>query len=117
MLRNTHVFRVGLLPFPARAAMIGVLALLGLAVAGLRGPSGATQSQADDRPGKRCTQVPRKTGPRGSASTFDLSLLPAETKMVLALQPALLLEARGTQIARSLDSIGHQPQGSFCDPA
>ena len=38
MLRNTHVFRTQSLPVPVRAGMIGTLALLGLAVAGLRGP-------------------------------------------------------------------------------
>ena len=84
-------FRTGSLPVAARAAMIGMLAVLGLAVAGLRGPAGQAQSQAQTRPGG-ADQASGRDGPRGNAAPLDLSLLPAETKMLLALQPAALLE-------------------------
>jgi Protein of unknown function (DUF1559)/BlaR1 peptidase M56 len=91
MLKTTRVFRTGLLPAPIRAGMIGLLALLGLAVAGLRGPAGATQSQAETVP-TDAGQVPPQGGPRGNAGSFDFSLLPAETKMLLAVQPTAFLE-------------------------
>jgi hypothetical protein len=92
MLKNSHVFRIGPLPFPARAIMIGMLASLGLAVAGLRGPVGVTQLQAEIVPAE-ASQVSRDRGKGASASTFDFSLLPAETKMVLAVHSAALLES------------------------
>jgi beta-lactamase regulating signal transducer with metallopeptidase domain len=47
MLKTTRAFPAGLLSVPVRAAMTLLLASLGLAVAGLRGPTGATRSQAE----------------------------------------------------------------------
>jgi beta-lactamase regulating signal transducer with metallopeptidase domain len=91
MLRNTHVFRTGSLPARARAATIGILALIGLAVAGLRGPTGQAQSLAQTIPGEG-GQAAGQGGSRGNSASLDLSLLPAETKALIALKPAALLE-------------------------
>ncbi len=85
MLRNNHVFRTQSLPVFIRAGMIGTLALLGLAVAGVRGPAEGTRSFAqtvDQGIGQAVS---------GNASSFDLSLLPAETKMMLAIHTAPLV--------------------------
>jgi hypothetical protein len=91
MLRKTHVLRTGIPPVSARAGTIGVLALLGLAVAGLRGPTGPTrlQAQTQERNGRQALE---QRIARDGALSLDLSLLPAETKMFFALQPAVLLE-------------------------
>lgn len=91
MLRNTQVFRTGMLPVRARAAMIGTLAFVGLAVAGLRGPTGHAQSLAQASNGA-VAQVSDQSGSRKTTPPLDLSLFPAETKMLIALQPAALLE-------------------------
>jgi hypothetical protein len=91
MLRNTHVFRTGSLPARARAATIGILGLIGLIVAGLRGPTGQAQSLAEAR-SREALQAARQEGSRASSSSLDLSLLPAETKLLIALKPAALLE-------------------------
>jgi Protein of unknown function (DUF1559)/BlaR1 peptidase M56 len=102
MLRNSNVFGIRPLPFPARAAMFGMLAALGLAVAGLRGPAGPMRLQAESVRAEG-GRVSRQEGPRGNAGTFDFSLLPAETKMVLAVQAAALLEtAEAKALVRSM---------------
>ena len=111
MLRNTRVLRTGMLPFSARAGTIGMLASLGLAVAGLRGPAGPTQLQA------QTLQAATRPDARGQASTpsLDLSLLPAETKMLIALEPAALARARREQIAGT--HVAGGPALEVCHPA
>ena len=63
MLRNTHVFRIGVLPARARAATIGLLAFVGLAVAGLRGPTSQAQSSVQGIEGETA-QVVGQNGSR-----------------------------------------------------
>jgi hypothetical protein len=82
MLRNTQVFRFGVLPARARAATIGSLAFVGLAVAGLRGPASQAQSPLKAEGAQAASQ----NGVRGSSRAFDLSLVPAETKMLVTLK-------------------------------
>ena len=91
MLRNNHVFRIGVLPAPARAATIGLLGFVGFAVAGMRGPISQAQSSAQGTAGETA-QVAVQNGLRGTAPSLDVSLLPAETKLLFALKPAALLE-------------------------
>ncbi len=91
MLRNTRVLPTGILPVSARAGTIGALALVGLAVAGLRGPSGPTQLQAQTQQ-TESRPAPEQNNPRDGRRSLDLSFLPAETKMLFALQPSILLE-------------------------
>ncbi len=91
MLRNTQVFRTGSLPARARAATIGILALIGLAVAGLRGPTGQAQTLKATIPGEG-GQALAQGGAAGNYPSLDVSLLPAETKLLIALKPAALLE-------------------------
>jgi hypothetical protein len=90
MLKNTKAPRFRPLSFPARAALIGTLALLALTVAGLRGPARAMNSQSDAI-GAEIGNGSSQDGSRGNAGSFDLSFLPAETRMFLAVQPASLL--------------------------
>jgi prepilin-type processing-associated H-X9-DG protein len=115
MLKNTQVFPTRSLPAAARAGMIGLLALLGLAVAGLRGPSssalalaGTIEPHAGQALGQEAT--------RGTSGSLDLSLLPAETKLLLAFRPAALLE--NAEIKSLIGSIpqGANPTTSFVVP-
>jgi hypothetical protein len=92
-----------------------LLASLGLAVAGLRGPTGATRSQAETVQAE-AGQGSRQGAPRGSAGSFDVSLIPAETKMVVAVQPAALLERDEVRsLLRSIQE-GPNPQTPFVIP-
>jgi beta-lactamase regulating signal transducer with metallopeptidase domain len=91
MLRNTQFIQTGVLPARARAAMIGLLGFVGFAVAGLRGPASQAQSNVQAIEGESA-QVAGQNGSRANAPSLDLSLLPAETRLFFALQPAALLE-------------------------
>jgi beta-lactamase regulating signal transducer with metallopeptidase domain len=91
MLRNTNAPRFRPLSFPARAALIGTLAALALVVAGLRGPVRAMHYQSEAT-GAEIGNGSLQGRPRGNAGSVDLSFLPAETRMFLAVRPASLLE-------------------------
>ena len=91
MLRNKRVFRIGVVQARARAATIGLLGFVGFAVAGMRGPISQAQSPLEAVQGERAG-VPGQNGSRGNARALDLSLFPAETKLLLAVQPAALLQ-------------------------
>ena len=72
-----------------RFATVGTLVSLGILIAGLRGPMAATSPAAQAAggigPGGGGQQAPAAKG------SFDLAYLPAETRMFVAVQPALLL--------------------------
>ncbi len=87
MLRDSKRIRHVGLSAPLRLATVGLLATLGVLIAGLRGPMAAP------------AQLPRPTAERatGNAASnpasqaFDLNFLPAETRMFVAMKPAALL--------------------------
>jgi hypothetical protein len=100
MLRHTNPIRHAPLPRAARLLTIGTLAVLGLLVAGLRGPGGWESARAQAQP-------PAKTdiasNPRPATEPYNLAFLPADAKMVLAVRPAALLQRR--EIRSLLDSF------------
>ena len=106
MLKNTQVFPTRSLPPAARAGMIGLLALLGLAVAGLRGPSSSAPALAGTIE-PQTGEASRQEAPRGTSGSLDLSLVPAETELLLAVRPAALLEN-----AEIKSLVGSIPQGA-----
>ncbi len=61
MLRNTKHIRPGSLPVAARVLTVGVLAALGLLVAGLRGPAGGSPVLAQDQPTSPDAQPTNRT--------------------------------------------------------
>ena len=112
MLRNTHVFRTASLPVPARAGMIGTLALLGLAVAGLRGPTG-TPSHAET------IKRDRKSGQDGPRQRRLIRPFARAGRDQDAARDAHrpLARARRDQVARSLDAAGLRSSAPFVNPA
>ena len=93
MLRTSKSLRRVSLPVGARVLTVGVLAGLGLLVAGLRGPAGGSPAQAQDQPVAR---PPVAAAPAGDES-YNLAFVPAEAKMVLAIRPGSLLRRRDVQ--------------------
>jgi hypothetical protein len=86
MLRDSKRIRHVLPSRATRSLTVGALAALGLLAAGLRGPVGHAPILAQTgQPTK-----PTAAAPRSAKSEFYLSLLPAETRVVLAVQPAAL---------------------------
>jgi hypothetical protein len=88
MLRNTSPIRHGSLSIPARVLTISALAALGLAVAGLRGPSASVTAHAELQ-----QSTPASPAVIGVDSP-NLAFVPAEAKMVLAIRPNALLKRR-----------------------
>ncbi len=89
MLRDSQSVRHVGLSTRVRFLTIGILATLGVLIAGLRGPMAAPAVQA------QTTRETTKTGGGADSNTvnqaFDLTYLPAETRMFVALRPAALL--------------------------
>jgi hypothetical protein len=88
MLRSKRPIRHSRLSTPFRLLTLAALAGLGLLVAGLRSPMAAAPRGAEQE------AVRPNPGPgdsRPAVGSFDLSLLPAETRVVLAVQPAAIL--------------------------
>jgi prepilin-type processing-associated H-X9-DG protein len=88
MLRNTHSVRHVSLSKAARLLTLGILAGLGLAVAGLRGPAAsgtALAQQATPAAG---------SNPNASTEPYNLAFLPTDAKMLIALRPRALVERR-----------------------
>ncbi len=88
MLRDSKRVRHVGLSARVRFLTVGVLAALGVLIAGLRGPVPASPVQAQTTSEKK---VPGDAGSNAANKAFDLTYLPAETRMFLALQPAALL--------------------------
>jgi prepilin-type processing-associated H-X9-DG protein len=87
MLRDSKNIR-HVLPSPAtRVLTVGALAALGLLAAGLRWVDPASV-RAQTAQHTKATAA----APRSAKGEFDLSLVPAETRMVLAVQPAALFD-------------------------
>src|SRR5262249_13136937 len=93
MLRKTKPHRRVSLPIGARVLTVGVLAAMGLLVAGLRGPAGGSPAAAQDQPVAR---GPVAAAPAGDES-YNLAFLPVDAKMVLALRAGSLLRRRDVQ--------------------
>jgi prepilin-type processing-associated H-X9-DG protein len=94
MLRNTKQIRPGSPSLATRALTIGVLAAMGLFVAGLRGPvRGMPVSPAQEQPEAQ----PEAAGPQDALQPYNLAFLPVDTKMILAIQPAGLARRRDVQ--------------------
>ena len=69
-----------------RLFTIGVLCALGLLVAGVRGPMGLTNAQAQPpQPTNRPLQTP-------THESYNLAFLPADARMIVAVRPRALLE-------------------------
>jgi len=106
MLRHTNPIRHVPLPRAARLLTIGILAILGLLVAGLRGPGGWESAQAQ-------AQAPAKTdiasGPHPVSEPYNLAFLPADAKMVVAIRPATLIRRR--EVRALLESFRQTPTG------
>jgi beta-lactamase regulating signal transducer with metallopeptidase domain len=86
MLRNTSQIRHAPLPAVARLITIAVLCALGLLVAGVRGPAGPSNAQAQPpQPAARPAQTPAN-------ESYNLAFLPADARMVVAVRPRALLE-------------------------
>jgi hypothetical protein len=88
MLRSKRPIRHASLSQPLRFVTLAALASLGLIVAGLRSPLSAARPQ---REGGSTQTTPFQAAPTITKSSFDLAYLPAETRIVLAFQPAALL--------------------------
>jgi hypothetical protein len=86
MLRDSRNVRHILHSPTMRFLTVGSLAALGLLTAGLRGPAGPMPAFAQATSGKQTTTDPS----RSAKGEFDLSLVPAETRVILAVQPAAL---------------------------
>jgi beta-lactamase regulating signal transducer with metallopeptidase domain len=69
----------------ARYLTIGVLASIGLVIAGLRGPIGPSPAQAQGQPNLRAFQGGALDSEKGP---FDLAYLPEETRLLIACRPA-----------------------------
>jgi hypothetical protein len=87
MLRNSKRVRHVLHSSTTRFFTVGFLASLGLMVAGLRGPIGPSLVQAQTTTESKAPSAAL----RSAKGAFDLSLVPAESRMILAVQPAALL--------------------------
>jgi len=88
MLRDSRRVRHVGISAPGRFLTIGVLAAFGVLIAGVRGPMAAAPVQT------QTTSEKKAAGDAGSSpavKAYDLSYLPAETRMFVALQPAALL--------------------------
>ena len=116
MLRNTKRISHASLPIAARLLTVGLLAALGLLVAGLRGPAGWSTAQAQTQP-----QVPAVDNPKTPASeSYNLAFLPADAKMVVAVRPRTSAPApRGShapgvdQAKSSLPTTAGRPRGGL----
>ncbi len=102
MLRHTNQIRHASLSSAARLSTIGILATLGLLVSGLRGPGGweSAQAQTQAQPAAKTDIAP---SPRPAGEPYNLSFLPADAKMVLAIRPAALVQRQ--EIRTLLDSF------------
>jgi hypothetical protein len=81
MLRNSQHVRHAWLSATTRYLTIGGLALLGVLIAGQRGPINSGRAQAQDAPAR---EVPGGGGGVTEKAEFDLSFLPAETRILVA---------------------------------
>ncbi len=89
MLRDsTRVRHVGL-SAPVRFLTVGVLAAVGFLIAGLRGPMAAPPIQAQTK--RETTTTAGGTDSNTANKAFDLTYLPAETRMFVAVRPTALL--------------------------
>jgi len=103
MLRNTKRISHASLPTAARLLTVGLLAALGLLVAGLRGPAGWSTARAQTQP-----HLPPLGNPKAPAvESYNLAFLPADAKMVVAVRPRALLQRR--EVRKLLDSIKQSP--------
>ena len=99
MLRNARLIPHLSLPITARLLTIGILAALGLLVAGLRGPAGSSMAQTQP-------QTPI-ISPRPGDGSYNMAFLPAEAKMVVAIRPQSLLQRR--EFRTLLESLKQSP--------
>ncbi len=88
MLRHSRSVRHVWLSSRVRLLTIGLLAGIGVGIAGLRGPLAAPEARAQTTSEK---QTPAGAGAPSASPAIDLAYLPSETKLFLALQPADLL--------------------------
>jgi len=101
MLRHSKQVRHVWLSAKARLVTVGALVSLGLLVAGLRAPIAAQAPPAQAAGGI----APRGAGqeaPPAAKGAFDLAYLPAETRMFVAAQPALMLSRPEMQLVVKL---------------
>jgi hypothetical protein len=90
MLRKTNSVRQSRLTFRARVVTVGVLSVLGLVIAGLRGPVGESPAKAQDQ----AIAQPSASNARATGESYDLRFLPADAKMILAVRPGSLIRRR-----------------------
>jgi len=103
MLRNTTRISHASLPAAARLFTVGILAALGLVVAGLRGPAGWSTAQAQTE-----AQAPVAASTNAPAvESYNLAFVPADAKMVIAVRPRTLLQRR--EVRTLLESIKQSP--------
>ncbi|MFI5459683.1 MAG: M56 family metallopeptidase [Isosphaerales bacterium] len=103
MLRNTKRISHASLPTAARLLTVGLLAALGLLVAGLRGPAGRSMAQAQTQP----HLPPLDNSKAPAVESYNLAFLPADAKMVVAVRPQTLLQRR--EVRTLLESIKQSP--------
>ncbi|MFO0889837.1 MAG: M56 family metallopeptidase [Isosphaeraceae bacterium] len=104
MLRRKRAVRHVFLSTPFRLATFAMLAGLGVLVAGLRAPGAAGQTPGAAAPGP----IAERAAP--AVKPFDLAYLPAETRIVVGVQPAALLGRPGmATLAESLARLGQSP--------
>ena len=88
MLRNQRTIRHVWLSSRSRFLTIGFLAAIGLLIAGLRGPIISSPALAQDQPQAKALG---SGVPESKSGSFDLSHLPAETRLLIACRPAAAL--------------------------
>jgi beta-lactamase regulating signal transducer with metallopeptidase domain len=103
MLRNTTRISHASLPISARLLTVGILAAIGILVAGLRGPAGQSTARAQSS----TQEAAAGNTTAQSNETFNLAFLPAEAKLVVAVRPRTLLQRREARAL--LDSLKRSP--------
>ncbi len=93
MLRRTERVYPAALSLPARVVTVGLIAAMGLLIAGLRVSAGSSQSPLQETTGQITVQDKTAAADAPAFSkAFDLSYLPADTKILLAIRPGPLLD-------------------------
>ncbi|HJT34591.1 MAG TPA: M56 family metallopeptidase [Pirellulales bacterium] len=107
MLRENKPLRSASLSRRRTAMLMAVIAVAGLAIAGVRGPSGASQAA----PPKDAAAKPT-AGSEQRQNAFDLAYVPSRAVAVIALRPAALVGRQGMKpladVINDNNSLAHR---------
>ncbi len=97
MLRSTERLYPAALSIPARVLTVGLIAAVGVAVAGLRVSAGTGQPASQEAAPQPADQKTTAEKAPGKSEAFDLAYLPADTKVLVVLRPGPLLAREGVK--------------------